>query len=109
MPPDLPFFGGCTLGQQKLDGRERLDALVVLKLGEAMEPRGVALLTSGNWHTLYTWFGDEPTGSIPMDFPGRGAAWLARLHGVQEVAGSNPVAPIFCGGAAKNQRVDGRK
>jgi hypothetical protein len=26
-------------------------------------------------------------------FSGRGAAWLARLHGVQEVAGSNPVAP----------------
>ena len=24
---------------------------------------------------------------------GRGAAWLARLLGVQEVAGSNPVAP----------------
>ena len=26
---------------------------------------------------------------------GRGAAWLARLTGGQEVAGSNPVAPIF--------------
>src|SRR2546422_10181345 len=25
--------------------------------------------------------------------PGRGAVWLARLNGVQEVAGSNPVAP----------------
>jgi hypothetical protein len=25
--------------------------------------------------------------------PGRGAAWLARLTGGQEVAGSNPVAP----------------
>src|SRR5262249_42191477 len=24
---------------------------------------------------------------------GRGAVWLARLNGVQEVAGSNPVAP----------------
>ena len=28
---------------------------------------------------------------------GRGAAWLARLLGVQEVAGSNPVAPILAG------------
>src|SRR5262245_32320492 len=27
--------------------------------------------------------------------PGRGAVWLARLNGVQEVAGSNPVAPTF--------------
>ncbi len=27
-------------------------------------------------------------------FSGRGAAWLARLHGVQEVAGSNPVARL---------------
>ena len=27
------------------------------------------------------------------DTSGRGAAWLARLLGVQEVAGSNPVAP----------------
>jgi hypothetical protein len=27
--------------------------------------------------------------------PGRGAAWLARLTGGQEVAGSNPVAPRF--------------
>ena len=26
---------------------------------------------------------------------GRGAVWLARLNGVQEVAGSNPVAPTF--------------
>lgn len=26
--------------------------------------------------------------------PGRGAVWLARLHGVQKVAGSSPVAPI---------------
>src|SRR5437016_1945298 len=26
-------------------------------------------------------------------FSGRGAVWLARLNGVQEVAGSNPVAP----------------
>ncbi len=25
--------------------------------------------------------------------PGRGAVWLARLHGVQKVAGSSPVAP----------------
>jgi hypothetical protein len=27
--------------------------------------------------------------------PGRGAVWLARLNGVQEVAGSNPVAPTL--------------
>ena len=26
---------------------------------------------------------------------GRGAAWLARLTGGQEVAGSNPVVPIY--------------
>ncbi len=26
---------------------------------------------------------------------GRGAVWLARLAGGQEVAGSNPVAPTF--------------
>ncbi len=26
--------------------------------------------------------------------PGRGAAWLARLTGGQEVGGSNPLAPI---------------
>ena len=29
---------------------------------------------------------------------GRGAAWLARLTGGQEVAGSNPVAPTYLGG-----------
>ena len=28
---------------------------------------------------------------------GRGAVWLAHLHGVQGVAGSNPVAPILAG------------
>jgi hypothetical protein len=30
---------------------------------------------------------------MPLAQSGRGAARLARLHGVQEVAGSNPVAP----------------
>ena len=30
---------------------------------------------------------------VISSFSGRGAAWLARLNGVQEVAGSNPVAP----------------
>ena len=30
---------------------------------------------------------------------GRGAVWLARLNGVQEVAGSNPVAPTCDAGA----------
>jgi hypothetical protein len=30
---------------------------------------------------------------MPFAQSGRGAARLARLHGVQEVAGSNPVAP----------------
>ena len=30
-----------------------------------------------------------------MDLSGRGAVWLAHLHGVQGVAGSNPVAPTF--------------
>ena len=30
---------------------------------------------------------------------GRGAARLARLHGVQEVGGSNPLAPTDMGGA----------
>ena len=33
---------------------------------------------------------------------GRGAVWLARLTGGQEVAGSNPVAPILSGGAAQH-------
>src|SRR5437868_2415754 len=28
-----------------------------------------------------------------FDAPGRGAVWLARLNGVQEVGGSNPLAP----------------
>jgi hypothetical protein len=32
---------------------------------------------------------------------------LARLLGVQEVAGSNPVAPIFGGEAAKNREESG--
>ena len=31
--------------------------------------------------------------TIPQ-IPGRGAVWLARLTGGQEVAGSSPVAPI---------------
>jgi hypothetical protein len=30
-----------------------------------------------------------------VDISGRGAAWLARLHGVQKVASSNLVAPTF--------------
>src|SRR5438067_1435421 len=30
-----------------------------------------------------------------LNTSGRGAVWLARLNGVQEVAGSNPVAPTF--------------
>jgi hypothetical protein len=32
---------------------------------------------------------------MPLAQSGRGAARLARLHGVQEVAGSNPVAPTI--------------
>ena len=36
---------------------------------------------------------------------GRGAAWLARLTGGQEVAGSNPVAPIFARKRAKIEQV----
>jgi hypothetical protein len=31
--------------------------------------------------------------ALAVTGPGRGAVWLARLNGVQEVAGSNPVAP----------------
>src|SRR3954447_5180609 len=37
---------------------------------------------------------DKPS---PLHNPGRGAVWLARLNGVQEVAGSNPVAPTLQG------------
>src|SRR5205807_7907554 len=33
--------------------------------------------------------------SIARRCSGRGAVWLARLNGVQEVAGSNPVAPTL--------------
>src|SRR5262249_28822775 len=32
---------------------------------------------------------------ITITISGRGAVWLARLNGVQEVAGSNPVAPTY--------------
>ena len=32
--------------------------------------------------------------NVMVTAPGRGAVWLARLHGVQKVAGSSPVAPI---------------
>jgi hypothetical protein len=32
-----------------------------------------------------------------QNISGRGAVWLARLNGVQEVAGSNPVAPTSQG------------
>src|SRR5689334_2207068 len=36
---------------------------------------------------------------------GRGAVWLARLNGVQEVAGSNPVAPTSQGSPAQEVAV----
>ncbi len=42
---------------------------------------------------LTRWFGKANKKESVKD-PGRGAAWLARLLGVQEVVGSNPVAPI---------------
>ena len=35
-----------------------------------------------------------PSDKLGSDPSGRGADWLARLLGVQEVAGSNPVVPI---------------
>ena len=43
---------------------------------------------------LTRWFGKANKKESVKD-PGRGAAWLARLLGVQEVVGSNPVAPIL--------------
>ena len=33
--------------------------------------------------------------SSPNGLSGRGAVWLARLNGVQEVGGSNPLGPIL--------------
>jgi hypothetical protein len=35
----------------------------------------------------------QPAIAYNQETTGRGAVWLARLNGVQEVAGSNPVAP----------------
>ena len=43
---------------------------------------------------LTRWFG-KANKNESVKNPGRGAAWLARLLGVQEVVGSNPVAPIL--------------
>ena len=41
--------------------------------------------------------------------PGRGAVWLARLNGVQEVGGSNPLAPIrLTTSAARRRAVKGQ-
>ena len=37
---------------------------------------------------------------------GRGAAWLARLNGVQEVGGSNPLAPTDTKGWQKTTSVN---
>ena len=49
---------------------------------------------------LVAWLGiDTPTlelyikGAVERLQSGRSAAWLARLHGVQEAGGSNPLAP----------------
>ena len=40
--------------------------------------------------------------------PGRSAVWLARLNGVQEVGGSNPLAPIFSAGGRISAVGEGR-
>ena len=44
-----------------------------------------------------------------MDSTGRGAVWLAHLHGVQGVAGSNPVAPIFSPQRHKDKALSKRR
>jgi hypothetical protein len=55
-------------------------------------------------------------GQVPLSPPakaanvletGRGAAWLARLLGVQEVVGSNPAGPTFANGKPFDQEVEG--
>ena len=65
-------------------------------------PAGLVMPTLKLWQVsaIVARSGSDGT-QVPIDVgsSGRGAAWLARLTGGQEVAGSNPVAPTFLGEA----------
>ena len=63
-----------------------------------------------NWFLRHHLFlGDDRVHFVVLvldkEFPGRGSAWLERLHGVQEVPSSNLGAPIFLN-RKKNEKND---
>src|SRR5262245_42425722 len=88
-----PTPGGATAGRDASSDRERARGEWRGGAASPLAKRPLTLLTRLPLH-----FPDAPAITGPSAkcrtvFSGRGAAWLARLLGVQEVVGSNPAVP----------------
>ena len=89
-PPVLVRVGRQPLPQ--VDAHVRVVAPAALaRISPARRYRGASLRGKGGssgWRA-----GQEGSGRFASPIPGRGAVWLARLTGGQEVGGSNPLGP----------------